>query len=94
MRDEVTAELIKNEDRYELRVYCHVSGGLMLGTAKLRNNIFHNELPLVIESIRYGDRTLFERYPYLDQIPVKVYFHSDKSRYDQTENWGVTADYK
>ena len=54
----------------------------------------HGSGGLVIEAIRYGDRTLFERYPGLDQIPVKVYFKSHKSRYHQTENWGVMADYK
>ncbi len=94
MRDEVLAELIKDDDRLELRVYCHVSGGLVMGTAKWRSNIFHLELPLVLEAIRYGDRNLFETDPNLDQTPVNVYFHSHNSRYDQVENWGVVADYR
>jgi hypothetical protein len=93
MRDEVLAELAKNEGCLELRVYCHVSGGLVLGTAKWRSGIFHMELPLVLEAIRYGDRNLFETDPKLDQTPVRVYFHSHRSTYNQVENWGVVADY-
>ena len=94
MRDEVLAELIRDEDRLELRVYCHVSGGLVFGTAKWRSAIFHRELPLVMEAIRYGDRNLFETNPDLDQASVKVYFRSHSRRYNQVENWGVMADYK
>lgn len=93
MRDEVQAELVRNEDCLELRVYCHVSGGVVLGTAKWRSGIFHVELPLVLEAIRYGDRSFFEADPNLDQTPVNVYFHSHKSTYNQVENWGVIADY-
>ena len=93
MRDEVLAELIQNDDRLEFRVYCHVSGGLVFGTAKWRSDIFHLELPLVMEAIRYGDRNFFETNPNLDQTPVKVYFCSRNSRYNQVESWGVMADY-
>ncbi len=94
MRDEVLAELIEVDDRPELRVYCHVSGGLALGTAKWRSGIFHVELPLVLEAIRYGDRNLSETDPNLDHTPVNVYFRSHNSRYNQVENWGVVADYR
>ena len=94
MRDEVLAELVKDDDRLELRAYCHVSGGLVLGIARWRSDIFHLELPLVLEAIRYGDRNLFETDPNLDQTPVKVYFRSHKSTYNQVENWGVMADYR
>jgi hypothetical protein len=94
MRDEVLAELINNGDRLELRVYCHVSGGLVLGTAQWRNSIFHAELSLVLEAIRYGDRILFETYPNFDQIPVNVYFHPHNNRYNQVETWGLIGDYK
>ena len=94
MRDEVLVELVQKEDRLEFRVYCHVSGGLVFGTAKWRSDIFHLELPLVMEAIRYGDRNFFETNPNLDQVPVSVYFRSNKSRYNQVENWGIMADYR
>ncbi len=94
MRDEVLAELVKDEDRLEFRVYCHVSGGLVLGTAKLRSHIFHLELPLVLQAIRYGDRKLFETNPNLDEIAVNVYFRSNNNKYNRVENWGRMLQYK
>jgi hypothetical protein len=80
MRDEVLAELTDDGGSIELRIYCHVSGGIVIGTAKWRNGIFQAELPLVLEAIRYGDRAFFERYSDLDLVPVKVYF---RCGYDQ-----------
>lgn len=94
MRDEVLAELIKDEDQLEFRVHCHVSGGLVLGTARWRYSIFRSEMPLVLEAIRYGDRQFFETNPNLDQTPVKIYFCSHNSRYNKVENRGVIADHK
>jgi len=94
MRDEVLAELASEADNLVLRVYCHVSGGFILGTAKWRYNIFHSELPLVLEAITYGDRTLFEKNPQLDNTPVLTCFKSNVSRFDKVENWGTIADYR
>ena len=93
MRDEVLAEFAE-EDGLVFRVYCHVSGGFVLGTAKLRYNIFHSELPLALAAIRYGDRVLFEQNPGLDNTPVVIYFRSTVSRFDKVENWGTMADYR
>jgi len=93
MRDEVLAEIISVGDNLEFRVYCHVSGGFIIGTAGWRYNIFHSELPLVLEAIRYGDRALFEKNPELDHIPVYVYFHSVKKQYNIVERWGTLADF-
>jgi len=93
MRDEVLAELSDEGDSLVFRVYCHVSGGFVLGTAKWRYNIFQSELPLALEAIRYGDKTLFEKNPELDHIPVYIHFHSDKRLYNIIEEWGTLADY-
>jgi hypothetical protein len=94
MRDEVLAELADDGDRLVFKVYCHVSGGFIIGTAKWRYNIFHSELPLVLEAIRYSDRTLFEKNPQLDNTPVLICFQSTDSRFNRVENWGVMADYR
>jgi hypothetical protein len=94
MRDEVLADLIQNGDPLEFRVYCHVSGGIVIGTAKWRNNIFHSELPLALEALRYSDRILFEKNPDLDSTPINIFFHSLHGRYNQVEAWGVIGDYK
>jgi hypothetical protein len=94
MRDEVLAELVQEGENIVFKVFCHVSGGFVLGTAKLRYHIFKSELRLALESIRYGDRVLFEHNPDLDKIPVLICFHSTKSRYNKTENWGTLLDYR
>jgi hypothetical protein len=94
MRDEVLAELCTDSDNLRLKVYCHVSGGLVFGTAKWRYNILQSELPLVLECIRYGDRVIFDMNPELDRTPVLIRFSSSKSRYDKTEEWGNIGEYK
>jgi len=94
MRDEVLAELTDEGAGFVLRVYCHVSGGFVIGTARWRYNIFQSELPLALEAIRYGDGTLFDNNPHLDDATVSVHFKSTKSRFNKVENWGTIADYR
>ncbi|UCD08330.1 MAG: staygreen family protein [Dehalococcoidales bacterium] len=93
MRDEVLAEISETEKGYSLHVYYHVNGGFVLGTAKYRYEIFQRELPLVLESIRHGDSVLFENLSKADSMPVVVYFKSNKSLYNQSEDWGIISDY-
>lgn len=94
MRDEVMAELADDGDNLLFRVYCHVSGGFVFGTAKWRYNIFHTELPLVLEAIRYGDRTLFEQNAKLDDTAVHIHFQSTDSRFNKVDNWGTMVEYR
>jgi hypothetical protein len=58
-----------------------------------RYNIFRSELPLVLEAIRYGDRTLFEINTKLDYVPVYIYFQSTKKRFNNIEQWGTMSNY-
>ena len=94
MRDEILAELVQSDKDYEFRVYCHVSGGKVCGTARWRYGIFRREMPLVIQAIRYGDRALFTVNPDFDQTPVIVYYQSHVYQYNHTENRGKIAYYK
>jgi magnesium dechelatase len=94
MRDEVLAEWRQDGDEVALHVYCHVSGGLVFGSAEMRDAIFHRELPLVLEAFRYGDRALFENATDMDRWPIWVHFVSHISRYNHVERWGVPADYR
>ena len=94
MRDEVLAELSGEGDRLVFRIYCHVSGGVIVGTAKWRYEIFQSELPLVLEAIRYGDQVLFKHNPELDNAPVFIHFKSNDRRFNKVENWGTMAKYK
>jgi hypothetical protein len=69
MRDEVLAEWKGTDEGPALRVYCHVSGGFVFGSAPLRYKIFQDELPLVLEALRYGDSSFFAPHPQLDNAP-------------------------
>jgi hypothetical protein len=93
LRDEVLAEW-RTEDTPWLEVHCHVSGGLLIGSARWRYGIFRNHLPLVIAAFRYGDRELILAEPALDEATIRVRFHSNSLRYDITETWGQLRDYR
>jgi hypothetical protein len=93
MRDEVIGEWLDSEEGPALHLHCHVSGGLVLGSARMRDAIFRQELPLVLEALRFGDRRFFESHPELDQAPIQVHFHAKQPRYDRIETWGTAADY-
>ena len=94
MRDEVLAEWLRDADGVALNVYCHVSGGLVFGSAGMRDAIFRRELPLVLEAFRYGDRDLFEVVSEMDRRPIWVHFRSSTRRYNLVERWGAPADYR
>ncbi len=93
MRDEVLSEFVAIPGRFALTVFCHVSGGLVIGPAGWRSAIFHSELPLALEAIRYGEQFLLEKNPLLDEASVTVHFKSSRARFSAIEKWGVLADY-
>jgi hypothetical protein len=93
MRDEVLAEWKDTDEGPALHVYGHVSGGFVFGSAQFRYEIFQDELPLVLEALRYGDSSFFAAHPQLDNAPIWVHFESTVPRYNITEIWGVPADY-
>jgi hypothetical protein len=92
LRDEILAEWRESTDGLSLHVYCHVGGGLVFGTAKWREAIFRSEMPLVLEAIRYGDRSFFEAYRKLDESSIFVHFKISKTR-DKIEQCGTPGDY-
>ncbi len=94
MRDEVLAEWQELEGQTVLAVYCHVSGGFVFGWASLRYRIFSQELPLALESFRYGDSALFSAHPELERSRIEIHFHSTLPRYNLIENRGVCGDYQ
>jgi len=94
MRDEVLAEWRDEGDGPSLHVYCHVSGGLVFGSASWRDAIFQRELPLVLEALRFGDGQLFEARPALEDAPIRVHFQASRPRYRRIESWGTPADYR
>ncbi len=94
MRDEVLAEWEDSSSGMRLCIFCHVSGGLVFGSASMRDGIFRRELPLVIEALRYGDREFFAVQPALDRAPIIVFFRSHLKQYDLVEPWGTPANYR
>jgi hypothetical protein len=74
--------------RLFLAVYCHVCGGIVLGTASFRERIFRREMPLVLEAIKYGDSKLFSEDLKLDKAEVLVNFHKTTAQDCKFEPWG------
>lgn len=93
MRDEVLAEWEFSEVA-TLHVFCHVSGGLVFGTARMRYGIFRFHMPMVLEAFSYGDRMLLTDHPELAKARIVVHFISQNIRYDKDEFWGVLEDYQ
>jgi hypothetical protein len=93
MRDEVVAELLEKTNGPELHVYCHVSGGLVLGGAKWRYEIFQRHMRQVLQAFRYGDDVFYTSNPSYDSAKVKIHFRSTNSRFNLVENWGSLIDY-
>jgi hypothetical protein len=93
MRDEVLAEWRFYNGYPFLYVYVCVDGQFGPAASALRNTIFRRELPLALEAIRYGDRSLFALYPQLDNVPIWIKFDSTIQQYNKFENWGTIKDY-
>jgi hypothetical protein len=93
MRDEVFAEFKPEGQRKSLHVYCHVSGGLVFGGARMRNDILHHHMRMVLEAIHHGERELIAAHPQLEKAQVWVHFASHKPKYDQVEDWGLFQKY-
>jgi hypothetical protein len=92
MRDEVLAEWRRDESP-ALHLYCHVSGGLVLGGAAWRASIFEYHMPQVLQAFRYGDREHFRAHPELDQAPVYVHFQARQRKLNRITPWGTCGDF-
>jgi len=93
MRDEVLGEWRQEQDEYGLHLFCHVSGGILFGTAGMRYNIFQKHMPLVLQALHEGDSALYRKSPKLRDTPVKVHFSARQKRYHKTELWGCIEEY-
>jgi len=94
MRDEVLAEWKSDSGELTFHVYCHVSGGMVFGSAELRYNIFQHHLRQVLETFREGDRQLFILKPDLDKTKIKIHFISTKGKFNLLEEWGIFKEYQ
>jgi hypothetical protein len=94
MRDEVLAEFIVDHQEMSFHVYCHVSGGLALGPAGWRKDIFHHHMRMVLEALRYGECELISTHPELDEVKIWVHFKSTHTKYNKVEDWGLFKSYR
>ena len=92
MRDEVLAEWKIIDEGLALHVFCHISGGLVFGSAGMREAIFRREMPLVLEAIRNGDLKFFEKNPELDKASIILHFQKSGKDYI-IERFGVPSDF-
>jgi hypothetical protein len=51
-------------------------------------------MPMVLQTLRYGDRILYETHPKLDKAPILIHFKSHQKQYDRVEHWGVPGDHR
>ncbi len=94
MRDEVLAEWRIHNVAPFLYAYVYVDGQFGAAVSAVRNAIFRRELPLALEAIRYGDRSLFIAHPELDDAPIWIHFDSTNPAYNRFEYWGTPNDYR
>ncbi len=94
MRDEVLAEWREVGGTFQLHVLCHVSGGMVLGTAKMRLGIFRQHMRLVLEALCHGDRGIYASDPDLDEARVMVHFCSPDPRVDNIQDYGPLSEYR
>ena len=90
LRDEVLGVWKMDGGRLCYNVYVYIDKAEHdLNIAIRRYDVFRRELPLALTAIRYGDRFIFDAYPYLDYALINVTFIS---RYPQLliqESWGT-----
>lgn len=95
IRDDVLAKWTILNNSCILSAYVLIDNGQFdLSKILKRNEIFIRELPLALETLRYGDRVLFQTYPFLDKCPIFIHFQSTYPYLNRTENWGTPSDYK
>lgn len=93
-RDEVLAEWIPRMGQYVLSGKVYVSGGEYDEQyAKIRFMIFQRELNLALTSIVYGDRALYQYYPWLLDSPIYIQFESVFPLYNQMLYFGTPRQY-
>ncbi len=94
MRDEVLGVWTMEGNRLCYNVYVYIDQGEHdLDATVRRNEVFRRELPLALTAIRYGDRILFDCYPYLDHAFIIVTFMSSYPQLCKQECWGTFSSY-
>lgn len=93
MRDELLGVIKSAHDNiYNLFFYAYVEDEDYEVAAKKYEH-FKRNMDLALQAIIYGDRLLFEKYPYLVNTPIFVKFDSNFDIFNNYENYGYIKDY-
>lgn len=93
-REEIFAEWVEDGKDYQLHIFCDVDGVNSSFSKAQRLAIFRNEMPLVLEALRYGDKTVYKISPELEQAYIFIHFVSESSLYNAIEKWGTPSLYR
>ena len=93
MRDEVLAEWEEDNEELCFHVYCHISGGLIVGSAEWRDKIFRQHLRQVLEAFHEGEKQIFSLKPELNKSYIMIHFNSTSTTFNQIEEWGMFENY-
>jgi len=94
MHDDVRIGWEKNERGLALIGSVIVDGKGVSGNSNIRNQIFYNEMPTALKTLREADRFLFNKYPRADSALVIIHFISSNPVYDKIYNFGPIGNYK
>ena len=92
LRDEVLGEW-QNLKQVRLDIHCHVSGGIVLGSAKWRDSIFRHHMTEVLIAICYGDKSFLDENKNFQKAPIYIHFHARQKTLDRIEKWGIVNDF-
>jgi hypothetical protein len=92
MRDEILGEW-QYEGQIKLDIYCLVSGGIALGTARWRESIFRHHMKMALEAICYGDRSFLKEEKDFLIAHIYVNFLARRKKTKCTEQWGRICDF-
>ncbi|MCA0173610.1 staygreen family protein [Bacillus sp. RAR_GA_16] len=93
IRDEVLGSF-RNDCGLYYYVYVLVDDPTEEGREEIRNRIFREELPDALSAIRVGDSRFFQTYPQLDDVPIWIYFDSNKEQWEAYEYYGSFREYR
>ncbi len=93
MHDEVRIAWQQDGDNLILAGYVTVDGKDIIGSPKVRNMIFYNEMPTALQALRQADRFLFDENPIFDNTLVFIKFVSENPDYAKTYNFGPIGNY-
>jgi len=94
LRDELYLTYEMTKDGLVLMGKVLLDGEGVEGRTELRNRIFAKELPIALQAVRIGDHKFFEEIPFLDTIPIYIWFQSELPAYNKLYPYGTMTEYK